>query len=178
MPETVMCFLCYEFKPGFLVDVTRFQEDTVGPEHQFLVTTASSEANTLFDKASTQPKTACLWFNQQQPELGDCFTALHDKYRTNDLSVHLCNPAAFSFRVVVVDEIRDDLSDQRLKMLVPAILLSIQDTMPVGDPSHITRLMSAEKKGFGILEPFRENALYGLHGLQKALLLLFAHVVE
>src|SRR5947209_4100578 len=90
MPETVMCFLGYEFETGFLVDVTRFQEHTVGPEHQFLVTTASSEANTLFDKASTQPKTTCLWFNQQQPELGDCFTALHDKYRTNDLSVHLC----------------------------------------------------------------------------------------
>ncbi len=33
MAEAMMRFLGNEFKPGFLVDVTGFQQDTIGPEH-------------------------------------------------------------------------------------------------------------------------------------------------
>src|SRR5579863_123429 len=49
MAEAMVCFLGDSLKSCFLVDVTRFQEDTVGPEHHFLVSTASSEADTLFN---------------------------------------------------------------------------------------------------------------------------------
>ncbi len=52
MAETVMGFFGDEFKAYFRVDVAGFYEDTVGPEQKFLVATASSEANTLLDKAA------------------------------------------------------------------------------------------------------------------------------
>ena len=59
MAKTVMCFLGDKFEPCFLVDVSRFHENAVGPEHKFVIATPSSEANTLFDEAGTEPKAAC-----------------------------------------------------------------------------------------------------------------------
>src|SRR5581483_539006 len=178
MTEAMVCTLGHELEPCFSVDVSRLYKDALGPEHEFLVTTASSEANTLFDETRTQPQATCLRFDQQESEFGNCFTTLHNKNGTNDFPIHLRDPAAFSCRIVVVDEIRHDLSNKRLETLVPAILLSIQDTMPVRHPPHVAWFVRAEKKGFGIFEAFREHALYSLHSLQQALLLLFAQVIE
>jgi hypothetical protein len=80
MAETMMSFLGNEFKSGFLVDVTGFQQDTIGPEHQFLVSAASSEVNIFFNKAGTYPQAASFWFDEQKSEFADSFTSLHNKY--------------------------------------------------------------------------------------------------
>src|SRR5258708_11331928 len=120
MTETVMDFLGHKLKSCFLVDVSRFQENAIGPEHQFGVSMASSEADTLFDEVGAQPQTACPRLNQQKSKFGDGFATLHYKYRANNFTIHLCNPAAFSFRVIVVNKICDDLSNKCLELFVPA----------------------------------------------------------
>jgi len=157
MTEAVMCFLGNEREPRFLVDVPRFYEHVVGPEHEFLVAAASSKANALFDEASAQTQAARLGFNQQKSEFGDRFTTLHYKYGADDFTAHFRDPAAFSCWIVVVDEISDDLGHECLEALVPAILLRVKDTVAVGDPAHIARLVRSQEKGFGKLEPFFEN---------------------
>ena len=53
MTEAMVCTLGHELEPCFSVDVSRLYKDTLSPEHEFLVTTASSEANTLFNKTRT-----------------------------------------------------------------------------------------------------------------------------
>src|SRR6516225_2624827 len=93
MAETVMCFLSNELESYLLIDVTGFHENVVGPEHQFLVATASSEAYTFLNKASAQPQAACLGFDQQETEFGNRVAALHNKYRADNFPIHLRNPA-------------------------------------------------------------------------------------
>src|SRR5947208_4762872 len=91
MAETVMCFLCNKLKSYLLIDMAGFHKDTIGPEHQFVIATASSETNTLLDETSTQAQAACFRFNQQQSQFGDRLAALHDKDRANDFPIHLRN---------------------------------------------------------------------------------------
>ncbi len=143
-----------------------------------MVATASSETNTLIDEAGTQTQAARPGFDQEEAEFGDRFTALHDKYGADDFTVHLGDPAAFSRGIVVVDKISNDLGHERFEVFVPTILLRVKNTMPVGDPAHIARLMRAQEKRLGKFESFREHTLDGLHSLQQPLLVLFAEVVE
>jgi len=84
----------------------------------------------------------------------------------------------FSFGVVVVNEISDDLGHECFEVFVPAVLLCVQDAMSVGNPTHIAGFMRSQEKRLGKLEAFIENTLDGLHGLQQSLLVLFAEIVE
>src|SRR5690242_8484335 len=109
MAEAVMRFLGNQLKPGLLIDMASLYQDAIGPEQHFLIAPTTGEANTLFDEACAQAHAACLRFDQQKPEFSDGLTATHDKNRADDLSIHLSNPAAFAFMIVVRDEIRNDL---------------------------------------------------------------------
>src|SRR5579859_233227 len=144
-----MRFFSNELKAVFFVDVTGCYEDAIGPEHQFLVAPAAGEANALLGQARAQSQATGFGFDQQQSKFGDRGTTLYHKDRANDFSVHLRNPATLSLRVVVGNEIRHDLGDQGLEMLIPAILLCIEHTMPVSYPSHIARLVRAKHKRLG-----------------------------
>src|SRR5262245_38252625 len=154
MSEAVVGFLSYELKPGSFIDVPRCNKDAIGPEPHFFVAMAPREAEALFDEARAQAQTACLGFDQKQSEFGDCLTGLHDKYGADDFPSHFRDPAAFSCRVVVVDEIRDDLGHERFKAFVPAVLLFVQDTVSVRDPAHVPRLMRAQEERLSKFETF------------------------
>src|SRR5262249_53499033 len=168
MAEAVMCLLSHELEPGSLIDAPRRNEDAIGPEQHFFVAVAPREADALFDETGAEAQTTRLRFNQKQSEFGDRLTGLHDKHGADDFTPHLGYPAAFSGRVVVVDEVRDDLGHERFKAFVPAILLSVQDTVAVRDPAHVPRLMRAQEEKLGKLEtfPFIKNAFDRLHRCQ------------
>src|SRR4029450_11153463 len=121
MAEAVMCLLSHELEPGSFIDVPRRNEDAVGPEHHFFVAMAPREADALCDEVGAKAQATRLRFNQKQSEFGDRLAGLHDKYGADDFPSHLRDPAAFSCRVVVVDEVRDDLSHERFKSFIPAI---------------------------------------------------------
>src|SRR5258706_11098539 len=178
MTVTVVFFLGDERDSLLLVDVPRLCKHVVGPEHELLVATASSEANTFIDETGAKTQTARPGFDQEEAEFGDRFTTLHNKHGADDFTVHLGDPAAFSRGVVVVDKISNDLGHERFEVFVPAILLRVKYTMPVGDPAHIARFMRPQEKRLGKFESFSEHALDGLHGLQQPLLVLFAEVIE
>src|SRR5215813_4008152 len=180
MTEAVMCFLSHELEPGSFIDAPCRYKDAVGPEHHCFVAVAPREADALFDETGAEAQTTRLRFNQKQSEFGDRLTGLHDKHGADDFTPHLGYPAAFSCRVVVVDEVRDDLGHERFKAFIPAILLSVQDTVSVRDPAHVPRLMRAQEERLGKFEtfPFITNAFDSLHRRQQPLLRLFTQVMQ
>src|SRR2546428_8600543 len=180
MTKAVMGFPSHKLEPGSLIDAPRRNEDAIGPEHEFFVAMAPRKADALFDEAGAQAQTTCLGSDQTQSEFSHCLTGLHDKHGADDFTSHLGNPAAFSHRLVVVDEIRDDLGHERFKAFVPAVLLSVQDAVSVRDPAHIPRLMRAQEERLGKLEtfPFIKKAFDSLHRRQQTLLLLLAEVMQ
>src|SRR5579884_552659 len=174
----MMWLLSHQLETGLLVDVASRDKNAVGPEHHLLIPPAARETDALLDEARAQPQATGSGFDEQEPEFRDRFAALYDKDGANNFSIHLRDPAAFSFRIVIIDEIRHDLGDKRLKMLVPAILLRVEDAMPVGNPAHVSRLVWTENKGFRKLKAFRKQAFDRLHGFQKTLLILFAELAQ
>src|SRR5712691_11265227 len=173
MTETMVSFLSHELEPGSLIDAPRRNEDAIGPEQHCFVAVAPREADALCDEAGAEAETTRLRFDQQQSEFGDRLAGLHDKHGADDFTPHLGNPAAFSCRIVVVDEVRDDLGHERFKAFIPAILLSVQDTVSVRDPAHVPRLMRTQEERLRKLEtfPLIKNAFDSLHRLQQTLLL-------
>src|SRR5258708_11670522 len=102
MAETVVFFLGDEGEPLFLVDVPRLCEHVVGPEHELLVATASSETNTLIDEAGTPPQAARPRFGPEEAEFCACFTSLHPTYGAHDFTVHPRHSASLSPGLLVV----------------------------------------------------------------------------
>src|SRR5258706_13915297 len=146
MTVTVVFFLGDERDSLLLVDVPRLCKHVVGPEHELLVATASSEANTFIDETGTKTQTARPGFDQEEAELGDRFTALHNKHGADDFTVHLGDPAAFSRGVVVVDKISNDLGHERFEVFFNDTATPEIYTLPLHDPAHIARFMRPQEK--------------------------------
>src|SRR5262249_41777872 len=119
--EAVVRLLGDEGEPLLLINMPRFGEHTVCPEHKFPVAATPRETNALLDEPGAQSQAARLRLDQQQAELGNCLAGLHDEHRADDLAVHLCDPATLARRVIRVDKICDDLGYQRFETLVPAV---------------------------------------------------------
>ena len=67
------------------------------------------ELNALIRKPGAKAAPARSRIDQQEAQAGDLVGILHQKHRSDILAVHFGNPAAFAFRVVLADEVRDDL---------------------------------------------------------------------
>src|SRR5579885_2861830 len=119
MAEAMMRLLSHQLEAGLLVDVTSRDENAVGPEHHLLIPSAARETNTLLDQTGAKSQTARARLDQQETQFGNRLVVLHDKDRTDNLPLHLRNPAALPFGTIIVDKIRNDPGNQRLKTFVP-----------------------------------------------------------
>ena len=122
MAESVARFFVNQPVTGLFIDVTGGIQHAVGPQHDLPIACLSGEALTLADQAFSDAKPARLWIDQQQPQLRRRLRLFDEEDGTDILAVNLCNPAALPFRIEVPNELSCDLGDQRLELLVPAVL--------------------------------------------------------
>src|SRR5579872_3028006 len=128
-----MEFLTYDPETGPLVDTPRGEQHTVRPQRHLPVPGPLGEANAFLDQAASEAKTARRGLDEHQSEPGDLIRLPDDKDRAHDFAVPLGDPAPLPLRIEVLDELGGDLRDQRLELLVPSILLRVQDAVPVDD---------------------------------------------
>src|SRR4029453_6767657 len=91
----------------------------------FLVAFLARRANALLDERAADAKAARFFLYQQQPQLCDVITALHQEDRAERLAGCFRNPAMLARSVIGLDELGADLGDQRLVPDIPAIFLGI-----------------------------------------------------
>jgi len=112
---------------------------------------------------------------------------LHQEHASNRFPLALRDPTALARGIEMLDKISHNASRESLAPLVPAILLGVQDPMPVNDPTHVTRLVAAQRvrcrgcrgcRGCRRLERRTEQFLNGLRGVEQALLLAGAQAVQ
>ena len=161
-----MVFLFFDKLETLLfVDVPGGTQHAVGPEREFLVSTAPGEADALFDETFTKAQPPGFWFYQEQPELGDFAAGVHQKDTPDPLSFHLSDPASFFGRAVVVYKVRDDSGNQRFEPPIPTVFSVVEHAVTVDDPTHVARLVVAQEKRLGKFEVLIQDVLHRLHGL-------------
>src|SRR5262249_24430929 len=142
----------------------------VSPEHDLPVARLSGEALTVADQAFSDAKPARLRNDQQQPQLRHCLRLFDEEDAADVLAIHLGNPASLTFRIEVLDELSCDLGDQRLELLVPAVLLGIQHSVLLDDPAHIAWLLLSNEVMSFALGLLAEQPLSGLQRRAEAAL--------
>src|SRR5260370_14725354 len=140
-------FLMNETKTGFLVKMTGGGKDVICPKYDFTVTSVPGETGTFGHQAFTDPQASSSWFDEQESELCHSLSIGYQEYAAYVLSLSFRDPASFAFRIVSFEKIGRDLGYQTFELLVPAILLGINDPVPLNYPTNIANLMRAQNKG-------------------------------
>jgi len=76
--------------------------------------------------------------------LRDGLRSRHEENRADHLAALLRDPAPLALRVVALYEVRYDLGDQGLELLVVAVFLGVHSTVPIHDPTQVARLWRPE----------------------------------
>src|SRR5262245_51665571 len=99
----------------------------MGPESEFSISRMARKTNALVDQSCPQAQATCLRIDQQQAQSSDSGLIVFHQHDAADIfAVQLRNPAAFQFRIEIVDEIGDNLRAQTLERLGPAVLSQIK----------------------------------------------------
>src|SRR5262245_21241970 len=133
--------------------MARRGEHLVRPERNVPIALRTGEPDTLICKACAQAPPARDRINQEKAQAGDLLGILHETDGSDISAVHFGNPAAIVFRVVLTDEVGDDLRAKALKILCPAILLRVQLAVPGDHPAEIAGPRVAKDDlafGFGL----------------------------
>src|SRR5215211_7387624 len=178
LAEAVMLFFLYHLEPFLLVDAPGGVEHAVGPERELFVAAAPGETDALLDEVGAQAQATGLWLDQEKPQFGDRIAGLYNKDATDDLAVHLGDPATLFGQVVIIDEVRYDTGDQSLEALVPAVLSRIKYTVPMYNPSHVARLVLSQQVRDLRLWSGAEEPLDSMHRSDQAILLRRREVVQ
>src|SRR5439155_2578364 len=116
LAEAVMRFRAGQPKAGRLIDVTRRDQDALGPQRDLLITRLPREADAFGDEPRPDAEAARRWLDQQQPQFGGALRALDEKHRTDRFALAFGDPAAFPSRIEFGDELAGDFGDQRLEI--------------------------------------------------------------
>src|SRR5439155_5686553 len=137
VPEAAVTFLAHQVKPGLLVDVPGRVEHVVGPEHDLAIAYLPGEADAFADQARPDPETTRGRLDQEQAQLGHAARPLDEEDRADDFALALRDPAALALGVVALDELGDDVGDQRLEARIPPVFSGVQYTVAMHHPSHV-----------------------------------------
>src|SRR5580700_6107431 len=140
----MMPLLRNQTESGLLIDTSRSMKRTLRPQSDFSVTNLPRESHAFFHQSLPDSKSTSAWFNQKQAQFGDGLRVFHQKYRADDLSIFFGDPATLPFGIKILNELRDNLRDQSLKMLIVAIFLSVEHSVPMNHPTYVSRLVGAK----------------------------------
>src|SRR5690606_688040 len=93
-PEAVVTFAGRPLETGLLVETARGLELALGPQRDLAVAAAAGKPDTLVDEPRTNALAARRGLDQQQAQLGNGVGFPDQENRTDDLPIHLRNPAA------------------------------------------------------------------------------------
>src|SRR4029453_16324790 len=158
-----MWLFAHETEPSCLVDAASGVKDAVRPERDLPVLRLTGKADALVHEPVTNPEPARFRFHEQEPELRDGVGFPHEEHRTDALTVLFRDPARPETRIEVLNELGNDLGDECLEALIPAVLARVQHTVAKDDPADVTRLMRAQQIRTLRLGRRREDALDRSH---------------
>src|SRR5437762_3515587 len=104
--------LLHELESRFFVEVARRAELTLGPERDPAISGLTREANAFFDQSTADTESARARFDEEQTQFRDRRRLLHQHHRTDDLAVLFRHPAAFAFRIEVLQKLSRNLRDE------------------------------------------------------------------
>ena len=116
----------------------------MGPERHAAIATLTGEPHALVRQPGAEAAPARDRIDQQQSQAGDRVGVLDQKHASDVLAVHVGDPAAVVVRVVLADEVGDDLRAQALEVLRPAIFLRIELAVAGDHPAEIAGLRFAQ----------------------------------
>ena len=166
-----MRLFAHQAEAGLLVDAPRGMQHVVGPQRELTVADLACEAHAFLHEALADAEPPRPGLDEEQAQLGDRLRLLDAKHRPHVLPVQLRDPAALPLAVVVTDELGDDIGDQRLELLPPAVFPGIQRPVALYDPAHVARSMASQHAGSSVLGPGAEQPFDSVHGRHQALLL-------
>lgn len=140
-----MFFLSGQLEPRLLVDGSGGFQFALRPQDHFFVTYLAGKANAFLDQATANAETARGGFDDEQTEFRNSRGFADEKDGADALSVALGDPTALLFGIEIADEFGDDFGDKSFETFVIAILLRIENAVAENDPTHVARLMGAEK---------------------------------
>src|SRR5690606_24422806 len=113
--------------------------DGVGPEAHAFVAGIAGEAHALLDQRAADAEAAGGGLDIEHAQLrraGNAF-GRHDEDRADDSAIALSHPEVLgrALRGSVILVV--DLGDERLELAVPAVLLAVDDALPVHHPADI-----------------------------------------
>src|SRR6516165_6141969 len=135
-----MSFLGGKSKSHRLIDTTRGNQHIVRPEGQYVVAALTRTLNTQRHKPFAYPETACRGLDVKESQFGDLIRRAYQEHRADDVAAHLGNPSGFALGIERFQECAEDFRDQSLVGYVPAVFLSVQNALAMGDPPNVTNL--------------------------------------
>src|SRR4051794_30965897 len=105
------------------IDRTGRGQVRVRPEHQLRVASRPRECDALLHQPPSQPRAPGGRVDEKQAQLRSRLVFFYDKDTPHPAAGLFRDPATFACRIEVLQEILDDLRDQRLEGRAPAILL-------------------------------------------------------
>src|SRR2546427_8137100 len=131
-----MRLFVHQAEAGLLVDAPGGMQHVVCPQRELAVADLAGEAHALLHEAFADAEAARPGLDEEQTQPGDRLRFLDAKHRPHVLTVQLRDPAALPLRVVVTDELGDDVRDQRLELLAPAVFPGVQHAVALNHPAH------------------------------------------
>src|SRR5881397_1256872 len=169
--EAVMRLFVHQAEAGLFVDAPGGMQHVVCPQRELAVADLAGEAHAFLHEALADAEPPRPGLYEEQTQLGNRLRLLDAKHRPHVLPVQLRDPAALPLAVVVTDELGDDIGDQRLELLPPAVFPGIQRPVALYDPAHVARSMASQHAWSSVLGPGAEQPFDSVHGRHQALLL-------
>src|ERR1700693_5338102 len=104
-----MTFLLHQTIAGPFINVPGGVQDRLRPQSDLLITGLSRETGAFVHKAITDAKSTGRRFNQQQTQARDFLGFANQENGAGDATVFLCDPAALTLGVELLDELSRDL---------------------------------------------------------------------
>src|SRR6202011_640543 len=143
--EAMVGFLRDAPKTALFVNAPGREQLALGPQNDLSITRLPRNSDALVDQPSAQTQTARIGLDQQQTKLGDGWRLAHQKDAAQDLTASLGDPAAFALDIVCLHEMRRNVGDQRLEMLVITILFGVEHAVAVRHPADVARPKRAQR---------------------------------
>src|SRR5688572_18089686 len=121
-----MLLLANELEARGLVDLARRDEHVVRPQRELAVPLRAREANAFVDELAAYAQATRRRLDIQQTQLRNLVARAHQEDAADDLAVALRNPRVLARRIEVHDEAAQDLRDERLIGLIPAVFLGVE----------------------------------------------------
>ena len=134
------------------------------PQRDLLVPGLAREPHAFVGQPRTETEAAAFRIDQQQADARGIGRSIFHQHDAADvLAVYVGDPAALARRIIVVDEVSDDLRAQTLERIAPAVFVRIIDRVRGDHPAEVAMSGRAQGVSRRNRRVAREQGLDRLH---------------